>query len=178
MGYASWTALAALAADLLIRVGLSVRVIMRRRPVGVSLAWLAVLLGFPFAGAVTYLLFGELRLGERRAHYAERIHGVYLRWLDDLRGRSPVDWASLGVECEPLSRIAQVAGGIPAQPGNAWTLLDDAEAAFRALIADIDAARRTCHLEFYIWGAGGTADEVVEALLRAAARGVTCRVLV
>ncbi|MEE9570319.1 MAG: PLDc N-terminal domain-containing protein, partial [Gammaproteobacteria bacterium] len=48
-------------ADLGIRVGLCVRVIMRRRPVGVSLAWLFVILLFPFAGAFIYLLLGELR---------------------------------------------------------------------------------------------------------------------
>ena len=46
------------------------------------------------------------------------------------------------------------------------------------LVADIDAARRTVHLEFYIWAAGGDADHVVEALLRAAGHGVICRVLV
>ena len=32
-------------------------------------------------------------------------------------------------------------------------------------------------MEFYIWNEGGTADEVCEALIRAATRGVTCRVL-
>ena len=47
---ANLTALVVLVADLLIRVGLSVRVIMRRRPVGVSLAWLTIILIFPFAG--------------------------------------------------------------------------------------------------------------------------------
>ena len=72
---ASLTALVVLVADLLIRVGLSARVIMRRRPVGVSLAWLTIILIFPFAGAAIYLLFGELRLGRRRAVNAARIHG-------------------------------------------------------------------------------------------------------
>jgi len=37
---------AAFAADFLIRVGLSVRVIMRRLPVGATLAWLVVVLLF------------------------------------------------------------------------------------------------------------------------------------
>jgi cardiolipin synthase A/B len=49
---------------------------------------------------------------------------------------------------------------------------------FRSLIADIDAAQRSCQMVFYIWHMGGWADEVAQALLRAAARGVTCRVLV
>lgn len=30
-------------------------------------------------------------------------------------------------------------------------------------------------MEFYIWNEGGTADEVCEALMQAATRGVTCR---
>jgi cardiolipin synthase len=46
------------------------------------------------------------------------------------------------------------------------------------MIFDIDAAKSTCHFEFYIWEAGGIADQVVEALVRAQQRGVTCRVLV
>jgi cardiolipin synthase A/B len=178
MEHASWTALAAFAADFVIRVGLSVRVIMRRRPVGVSLAWLTIILIFPFAGAAIYLLFGELRLGKRRAEYAARIHKPYQAWLADLRSRTQVDWTAVGAECEPLASLAEAAGGIPALPGNELRLLDDAEAVFRALIADIDAARRTCHLEFYIWKAGGMPDDVAEALLRASTRGVICRVLV
>ena len=45
------------------------------------------------------------------------------------------------------------------------------------MISDIDNAERFCHLEFYIWAEGGMADEVGAALLKAAGRGVTCRVL-
>jgi cardiolipin synthase len=55
--------------------------------------------------------------------------------------------------------------------------MDAAEPILRSIIADIDRARHFCHLEFYIWNAGGTADEVCEALMRAATRGVICRVL-
>lgn len=173
----SWRTAALLATDALIRVGLSVRVIMRRRPVGVSLAWLTVILSFPYAGALIYLMFGEVRLGKRRADYAERIHGPYQAWLDRLRDRAAADWSDLGRESEPLAKLAEVVGGIPALPGNNLTLHGNAHDVFRALIDDIDAATRTCHLEFYIWSAGGTADEVVEALLRASSRGVICRVL-
>ena len=47
-----WTATAAYLLDLCIRIGLSVRVIKRRLPVGVALAWLSVILILPLAGAV------------------------------------------------------------------------------------------------------------------------------
>jgi len=178
MQHITWLAVALFLADWCIRLGLSLRVVMVRRPIGTSLAWLTVILVFPFGGALIYLLIGETRLGSRRAERARNIHAPYQRWLDDLQGRRQVDWSALGAECEPLARLTEAAVGIPALPGNELTLLDDDGAVFDALVADIDAAQRTCHLEFYIWHVGGRADDVAAALLRAAARGVVCRVLV
>lgn len=174
------TALAAavLLVDLAIRVGLSVRVVMRRRPVGTTLAWLLVVLAAPIVGAALYLLVGELRLGSRRARRANTIHGPYLRWSAGLRERYAVDHAALPPEGQPLARLSEATVGIPALPGNVLELGDEAEAILRRLIADIDQAERTCHLEFYIWQPGGWADEVAAALERAAARGVVCRLLV
>jgi len=164
--------------DLLISLGLAVRIIMRRRPVGVSLAWLTVVFIFPLAGSAVYLTFGELRLGRRRAVWAERIRQPVDRWLRSLQSRKTVDWAAQGPECEPLAKLTEATFQVPALPGNRLQLIPETDGVFRALIADIDAARRSCQMVFYIWHMGGWADEVAAALLRAAARGVTCRVLV
>lgn len=175
---ASWIGEAAYAADVLIGIVLAIRIIMRRRPVGVSLAWISVILVMPLVGAIIYLTFGELRLGRRRADWAAKIHEPYERWLESLRQRESVDWALQGPECESLARLIEGTVDLPALLGNQLQLLTTTDDVFHSLIADIDAARRTCHLEFYIWNDGGLADEVVEALLRAAGRGVICRVLV
>jgi cardiolipin synthase A/B len=177
MGIAGWWTVAVLVADLLIRLGLGVRVIMRRVSVGVSLAWLLVLLMFPVAGAFAYLLIGELRLGQRRAARAAQIHRAFQDWLSELKSRADVDWSVHRPACEALARLTETSIGIPPMPGNHVELLPDWETILRLLLRDIDAAKRTCHLEFYIWRSGGLGDEVAAALLRAAARGVTCRVL-
>jgi cardiolipin synthase len=176
-GIEQWITEIVYALDVIIRLGLAVRIIMRRRPVGVSLAWLMVLL-FPLVGALAYLIFGELRLGSRRVDWAKNIHDSYERWLSGLRERSCVDWSQRGAECEPLARLVEATVGIPALQGNHLELLDTTEAVFARLIADIDAAERSCFLEFYIWNKGGLADEVAAALVRAAGRQVVCRVLV
>ena len=42
-------------ADLFIRLGLCIRVIMRQRQYGVTLAWLVIILLLPFLGAIIYL---------------------------------------------------------------------------------------------------------------------------
>jgi len=165
-------------ADLGLRVGLSVRVIMRRRPVGVSLAWLFVILLFPFAGAFIYLLLGELRLGKQRSNRLRALQVPYDGWRTELQDAFKVNWTQHGESSESLAQLAANAAGLPALPGNTLELIGDWESSLRRLITDIDTARSTCHMEFYIWHPGGLADEVADALVRASQRGVVCRVLV
>jgi len=173
-----WIAHGVVLAELMLRLSLSVRVIMRRLPVGVSLAWLAIILIFPFGGAVVYLLIGEYRLGPGRGRRAVSYRKNLGTQLPEIETANQVDPATLGPEAGSLARLAAATlGGIPLS-GNQLELLPNADAAFPVLIGDIDQARQTCFLEFYIWSSGGKADEVGAALSRAAQRGVACRVLV
>ncbi len=165
-------------ADLILRLALSVRVIMRKRQYGVTLAWLFVILLLPFIGAIIYFLFGENRIGETRANRAQRALGHYRKWLYSLQYIAPVNWSALNPELKPIHHQADHLIGIPAMDGNHLELIEEPERIMRAIIRDIDASKSTCHLQFYIWEEGGTADEVVEALIRAARRKVTCRILV
>jgi cardiolipin synthase len=167
-----------IAIDWTIRLALGVRVVLRRSTVGFTLAWLAVILLLPVLGAVIYLLFGERRLGSRRARRIEELREPYRLWLVDLAKHFDSDGLPLGPAGEMLRRQARGTVGIPALPGNRLELLPTSDGFFDRLIADIDAAQRTVHLEFYIWEPGGRADEVTAALIRAASRGVKCRVLV
>jgi cardiolipin synthase len=178
MHHVAWTTTAVFLLDLLIRVGLSLRVIKRRLPVGTALSWLTVILIFPFVGAVLYLLLGEYRLGRHRTQRAAELGRIALERFPNLRTAGPVDVSGLGAAGAALARVAASALGCPPLPGNQLKLMENAEAAFPALIEDINGAKQTCDLEFYIWSVGGVADEVGAALMRAAARGVSCRVLV
>jgi cardiolipin synthase A/B len=162
--------------DLAIRLGLSIRVIMRRLPIGVSLAWLFIVLTFPFAGAIAYLLLGELRLGVYRAARAAELRAPYKTWLSQAHA-GEVDWKSQPPAAEALARMCQKMTGMPVTAGNRLELIGDSADGLKALVGAINEARTTCHLEFYIWTEGGLADEVAEALMAAARRGVICRML-
>jgi cardiolipin synthase len=172
-----WIITLLLFTDLCIRIGLCVRVIMRRRPVGVSLSWLFVIMLLPFAGAFIYLILGELRLGKKRSARLNELEEPYDAWRKDLRDGFTVHWNEHGDSSEPLARLAENAAGICGLPGNSLELIGDWEKSLRRIIADIESAQRTCHMEFYIWHPGGIADEVVGALIDASRRGVVCRVL-
>jgi cardiolipin synthase len=173
-----WAADTLFVLDWLLRIGLSVRIISRRLPVGVALAWLAVVLIFPFAGAVVYLLIGESRLGRNRQRRARALRDSYRGWAKAVVESGQVAAPELAPCARGLARLGEAEMRSPPLAGNEIRLLHNAEEAFPALVADIDAAKHSCHLEFYIWDVGGKADEVVEALLRARARGVVCRLLV
>jgi len=173
----SLTSTLVLLADLLIRVALSLRVIMRKRPYGVSLAWLVVILLVPFVGGFFYLLFGENRIPERRAERSRSANNHYQQWLTTLRMRAPVNWEQHNQECLPIHRQAEALVGLPAMSGNLLTLLTTPQSILDSIIDEIDKAASTCHLQFYIWEDGGRVDQVTNALIRAAKRGVTCRIL-
>lgn len=157
---------------------LVIRVIMRRRPVGVSLSWIALILGLPVIGVIVYLVIGENRLGHTRARRVEELREPVSRWLMTVSSESDVDWADCHPACRALERQAANVVGIPALAHNKLQLIENSDETLVSIIRDIDAATETVHLEFYIWAGGGRGDEAVEAVIRAVDRGVRVRILI
>ncbi|MBB6054259.1 cardiolipin synthase [Tolumonas osonensis] len=153
------------------------RVIMKRRPIGVSLAWLALILAVPVVGISAYLIVGEVRLGRRRAKLAKAMYRPYVTWLQKLVAGFPHYPVTPSAKAAPLVALIQSRLGMPLLGGNNITLLSEPETILDQLLVDIRQAKISCYLEFYIWQEGGRADQVAEALIQAAARGVDCRIL-
>lgn len=162
----------------IIRVGFSLRVIMTRRPVGTSLAWLAIILLVPFFGAAIYFMVGENRLGYYRASWSRRFNDHIREWREKLNLYAFSQWESPTSDPAQLARLIHSSSEIPAMAGNRLQLLGSAEAAFAAMIDDIQNASKSCNLEYFIWETGGLADDLSDALKEAARRGVECRILV
>src|SRR5262249_36007911 len=138
-----------------IQLALAFRVVMQHRPPGETLAWIMVIFVFPVVGLLAYLMFGELRLGRRRERRFVELIPPVRRWLAELPQRRLVDWSRLDEDYEALARLCQQTVGVPAVGGNQVTLIDHWFNLFERLIADINAAHSTVHLEYYIWEAGG-----------------------
>lgn len=166
-----------LLADLVVRLMLSLRVIMRKKEASVTLAWLVIILIFPFVGAILYLVMGENRLGQKRAKHAAKNLPIFKNWIASLEKRISSAHQDDQALFYPVSEQARRVIGLPVLPGNNLELIEKADNFFHVLIQDIDQAENFCFLEFYIWEEGGLADGVAEAVIRAAARGVTCKIL-
>ncbi len=154
-----------------------VRVVSRDLSVGVTLAWLAIFLLLPYLGPAAYLLLGESQFGKRRAQRAKALMAPMSQRLESLGTIYPAQLDSLSPCAQQIERLARVVKGAPATRGNRVTVLATASCAFEALIKDIDSAKRSVHLLFYIWSDGGMIDDIASALIRARERGVECRLL-
>jgi cardiolipin synthase len=161
-------------------LAISLRVIMRRPPSGVALAWMFLVAFVPAGGLVLYLLIGERRVGLRRARRIAAIRSDYAKLAQHVidRGLTQVPWDKHRPEARGMDRLGTNLVGIPTVAGCMARFYAESEEILRAIAQDIDNARKSVLIEFYIWNEGGAADEVIEALVRAGRRGVSCRVLV
>jgi cardiolipin synthase len=163
----------------LIGLTLVVRVLLRphRQPASRA-AWIAVITTVPVAGILAYLLFGEVRIGRRRAARRQSV----VAEIPDLVPATPDDGINLAARAPErhayLFRIGQSISRMGPVGGNTGRLLADSNAAIRAMVADIDAAVDHVHVLFYIWLPDDNGCRIIDALQRAARRGVQCRVMV
>ncbi|MFM8747761.1 MAG: cardiolipin synthase [Aestuariivirga sp.] len=157
-----------------------VRVLLRRPARGVALAWLLLAVALPYVGALLYFLIGERRISRQRAQRLAQFQ-VDLRKLTaphiaenfKLRGDGAV-----ATEHRLLENAGESLFGMPAINGNRLALASDTLDILHRIAADVDKARTSVLMEFYIWSEGGLTAGVRDALIRAAKRGVACLVLI
>ncbi len=164
----------------LIVIAIAVRVIMRRPDTGVALAWLLIVVMLPFVGAVIYLLIGERRISHRRQRGIAALRVDYKRLSKAAvrEGLTDVDWSRRAPAASGMNRLGKKTVGFSTVRGSSFQMFSDTQKILQSITADVDGAKTSVLMEFYIWNEGGTADEVLEAVIRAAGRGVSCRVLV
>src|SRR6478735_9753668 len=170
--FASRPILAALL--VLAELAVLVRAMLRphREPTS-RLAWVIVIIIAPILGMVAYLLFGEARLSRtRRARY-QAINAELPRPSADAGAAKLLADGPYGA---PFA-LARAIDRMGPTAGNAATLSADSNAAIDEMVDDMDAARETIHVCFYIWLDDRNGLKLKDAVIRAARRGVTVRVL-
>lgn len=163
---------------LIIHLLVIARVILRphREPAS-RIAWLVMIVALPVIGMIAYLLLGETNIGRRRARRMQKVLDSMPDVSDAPGFSAPGLQAEIPERYAHLFRVGHSVNGFETVGGNRGRLLSDSNASIVSLVEDIDAAKDHVHLSFYIWLPDGNGLKVVEALKRAAARGVTCRVM-
>ena len=157
--------------------GLHILLRRHRQPES-RMAWLVVLVAVPYLGTLAYLLLGTTNIGRTR-----------IARLKDSAQLLPPPSSAPGWDapnCKPtrsadhdgLFRVGRSISGYSPVGGNHARLMADSDAMIASLVQDIEQARDTVHLLFYIWLPDNNGTRVAEALERAARRGVICRAMV
>jgi cardiolipin synthase len=156
-----------------------VRILLRphREPAS-RMAWMAVVLALPFAGALAYLLLGETSIGHKRVTRLKKIFDGLPRPEDTPGWSASENKPKLPDRVTPLFNVGESISGYKPIGGNRARLMKDSDATIDEMVTDVDAATDHVHLMFYIWLTDNNGMKMVEALKRAAARGVTCRAMV
>lgn len=145
-----------------------------------ALGWIGVIVIFPIAGPVIYFLFGINRVRTRARLFAGR-HLPVMHFISyEHAAREPSTTDALAGEIAPpyLAPIGARASGRTLSANNHVSALINGEQFFPRLIEAIDGAEDYVLLSSYLFSPKGIGGQVIDALGRAAKRGVTVRVLV
>lgn len=156
----------------------TVRILLRDdlSPPG-RLAWFIVLNVLPYFGSATYFLFGEIDIGKKAVRRHDAIFDEIKSKAAQFMGEPSNSAALIKRIYRPAFQYASSINGFHPLGGNSAELMADCDHTLTRMVADIDAATDHVHVLYYIWLTDQTGTQIAEALIRAAQRGVTCRVL-
>ena len=162
---------------IIVVVVFSFRVISRRLAVHTTLAWLMVIAALPVIGLLIYFLFGDHRLGRKRLKLGPKIRQHFQDAYEIDEAETIRKELEVSDYFRHMSKVISRETGFHPSIGNKIKLYSEAHDLFDRLIQDIDDAKEHLFLEFYIIDPQGRVNEVLEAIIRAAKRGVDCRLL-
>lgn len=147
--------------------------LLHKRDTRAAIIWISVIWTMPIVGPLLYLALGVNRIRRRAAQLGVR--NTLSRPVPENLGEPEPEGA------EHLQHIARVVSRIAKQPlttGNHIEPLIAGDAAFPAMLAAIDAAKKSVSLCTYIFDNDKAGRKFVAALKRAIKRGVAVRVLI
>lgn len=160
--------------DMVLRL-VALGVIPGNRKPSTGMAWLLLILIEPIIGFTVFLLFGRIRLGNRRIT-RQRTAIAAIRERSDALPLS-FDTARLPAPAAGVVRLNQNLGALPITGGNEVELWSDYRALMAEMAREIDRARSHVHVQFYITAWDDVTDPVFQAMIRATGRGVDVRLL-
>ena len=158
-------------------VATTLRIVFKRRTTTFVVAWMLVIYILPIVGVILYFLLGEVHLGQNRVKRAQKMRPLTNMLIQKLQNYPNIFTQDVSAVARPLFQLLQHQTQLAGINGNTIELIDSPDRIFARLIADINNAKSNIEMIFYIWNKGGKADEVEAALIQAAKRGITCRIM-
>ena len=159
--------------DLLACLLASAHALLHKRDTRSATIWISLIWTLPLLGSLLYLALGVNRIRRRAVKLG--VHKTFSRDIPENLGEPEDNGA------EHLKHIAHVVSRISTQPltaGNKIEPLVNGDAAFPAMLAAIESAKKSISLCSYIFDNDASGKQFVAALERAVLRNVAVRVLI
>ena len=167
-----WPHLAA-GSDFVAALLASLHAVLNKRDSRAATLWLGLIWFLPLFGPLLYLALGVNRIHRRAAQL--RVHGTFTRPIPADLGEPEHEGAEhLKLLARTVSRVV----ALPLTGGNKIEPLVNGDAAFPAMLAAIESAKKSMSLATYIFDNDATGKQFVAALARAVERKVEVRVLI
>lgn len=160
---------------IVISVVVSTVLFERRDPVK-AVAWITVVVLIPVAGVVFFVFFGQ---SYRRNKIYNRKEIGDLKEIDlytktQVREVSRTDNPVLSDHIQTIRLLLNNSKTLLTQNNNI-KILNDGKATFKSIISQINQAKSSIHLEYYIFELDSLGSEIAELLIRKAKAGVEVR---
>lgn len=153
----------------------------RRRPPRSTMLWVLMIAIFPIIGFFPYLLLGQDTRRRKLFHQKESLdvdvlQHALIKW-DEATTHVPLEDEGRFQDYLELIRLNVRMGLTNLSGDNEVEAIFDGRTKFMRLIRDIEEAQEEINFQYYILKSDNLGSIVIEALMRAARRGVTVRVL-
>jgi cardiolipin synthase len=155
--------------------------LQNRRPQA-TFAWLLLFIAVPALGILIYIFFGRDQTGFRRGRRLVRqdLHpGIAPTVARILDGQEEIirELEAQKPEASRLLGLVRRSGHSTMTTRNRVEVLQDAAEKYPRLFDDLRAARRSIHLQYYVWGTDDFTEELKAVLVERARAGVAVRIL-
>lgn len=153
------------------------KILIKRRTIPSSMAWLLTIYIFPLIGIIAYFLFGETSLGKKRSARTKIAWATTIRCIKKLKTYKHIFATENSDIATPLFKFCEHRQGIGALTYNQIQLFKKTDDIIISLIKDIELAKNSIDIVFYIWDPEGLVNQITKKLIMAAKRGVRCRLI-
>jgi cardiolipin synthase len=150
--------------------------LQKKRSPTSTVAWIMAILTMPCLGGVLFLVFGIDHV-QRRMRGRQDATARLSQALPELTTYQLMAKDRLTPVQRSLLNLTERVAGTPATVGNRVQLFADTKAAFESILAALDTAQHSIHLEYYIWQPDRLGTKLRDVLVEKARRGVKVRFL-
>ncbi len=165
-------------------VAAAVFIILENRNAQATFAWLFLFIAFPVIGVVIYIFFGHgwRAFSQEKKIARHDLGNEFAHDVGELLARQPLYTQRIAAEkprsCrKKLLRLVEKNSSSMLTGYNDLEILQDASQKYPRLLADIQAAERHIHLNYYIWTEDDFTLQLKETLMEKSRAGVEVRCL-